>query len=173
MQRCCAPRTAGTAVPTFCSVWLSLRRAMSPIVRRGFYRRQLPHLQRDYRPHFVTFCTYGRWVLPEWARQIVLDCGLLGHNVTISLYVSVVMPDHVHMIFTPLVDREVREICSLARIVNAVKGASSHRINAKRNKREGRTGLAGRVFRSCAAIIGKSRCRGGVYSREPGAARLG
>src|SRR6266568_561465 len=52
----------GTAVPTFCSVWMSLRRAMSPIVRRGFYRRQLPHLQRDYRPHFVMFCTYGKWV---------------------------------------------------------------------------------------------------------------
>jgi len=107
---------------------------MSPIVRRGFYRRQLPHLQRDYRPHFVTFCTYGKWVLPEWARQIVLDCCLLGHNVTISLYVSVVMPDHVHMIFTPLVDREAREICSLVRIMNAVKGASSHRINATRGR---------------------------------------
>jgi REP element-mobilizing transposase RayT len=44
------------------------------------------------------------------------------------------MPDHVHMIFTPLVDLEVREICSLARIMNAIKGASSHRINATRGR---------------------------------------
>jgi len=30
-----------------------------------FYRRRLPHLQRDGKPHFVTFCTLQRWHLPE------------------------------------------------------------------------------------------------------------
>jgi len=99
-------------------------------MRRGSYRRQLPHLQRDYCPHFVTFCTYQRRVLPEVARQIVLDCCLHDHETTMSLYVSVVMPDHVHMIFTPLVNREAKEIYSLAQIMGAVKGASSHKINA-------------------------------------------
>jgi REP element-mobilizing transposase RayT len=39
------------------------------------------------------------------------------------------MPDHVHMIFTPLVSQEAQEIYSLASIMDAIKGASSHKIN--------------------------------------------
>ena len=39
------------------------------------------------------------------------------------------MPDHVHLIFTPLVDRAAMEVCSLAEIMDAIKGASAHRIN--------------------------------------------
>ena len=98
-------------------------------MRQAFYRRQLPHLQRDYRPHFVTFCTHQRWILPDFARQIVQDCCLHDNNVKMSLYVSVVMPDHVHMIFTPLINQETQEIHSLANIMDAIKGASSHKIN--------------------------------------------
>jgi hypothetical protein len=39
-----------------------------------FYRRNLPHLQRDAKPHFITFVTYQRWEMPGWARSIVLGC---------------------------------------------------------------------------------------------------
>jgi len=39
------------------------------------------------------------------------------------------MPDHVHLIFTPLIDCEAMEVYSLARIMDAIKGASAHRIN--------------------------------------------
>ncbi len=39
------------------------------------------------------------------------------------------MPDHVHMIFTPLVNTQAMEIYSLAEIMDAVKGASAHKIN--------------------------------------------
>ena len=39
------------------------------------------------------------------------------------------MPDHVHIIFTPLIDYDAREVCSLAEIMDAIKGASAHRIN--------------------------------------------
>ena len=46
-----------------------------------------------------------------------------------ALYVSVVMPDHVHMIFSPLINQEAQEIYSLASIMDAIKGASSHEIN--------------------------------------------
>jgi len=45
------------------------------------------------------------------------------------LYVVAVMPDHVHMIFTPLVDDDELEVVSLARIMDAIKGASAHKIN--------------------------------------------
>jgi putative transposase len=39
------------------------------------------------------------------------------------------MPDHVHMIFVPLVDVEKSEVFSLARITKAIKGTSAHLIN--------------------------------------------
>ena len=47
------------------------------------------------------------------------------------------MPDHVHLIFTPLIDYEAMEVCSLASIMDAIKGASAHRIN-KALHRKGR-----------------------------------
>jgi len=39
------------------------------------------------------------------------------------------MPDHVHMIFTPLVNEEAMEVYSLGEIMDAVKGASAHKVN--------------------------------------------
>ncbi len=41
----------------------------------------------------------------------------------------VVMPDHVHLIFAPQIDRSRTKVYSLAEITNAIKGASSHAIN--------------------------------------------
>jgi REP element-mobilizing transposase RayT len=70
-----------------------------------------------------------KWTLPECAKQIVLDCCVHDHDRTMSLYVSLIMPDHVHMIFAPLVNQAAREIYSLAAIMDAIKGASSHKIN--------------------------------------------
>ncbi len=46
-----------------------------------------------------------------------------------DLQAVVVMPDHVHMIFTPLVNQEAQEVSSLAEIMDAIKGASAHKIN--------------------------------------------
>lgn len=95
----------------------------------AFYRRNLPHLPRDAKPHFLTFCTFRRWMLPEWARDIVMDCCVKAHGFTIDLYVAVVMPDHVHLIFVPEIDTTLREVYSLARIMKAIKGTSAHAIN--------------------------------------------
>jgi len=96
---------------------------------QAFYRRKLPHLQVDDRQHFVTFCTDRRWVLPECVRSIVLECCLHDNGSKYDLRVAVVMPDHVHLIFTPLVDRAAMEVCSLAKIMDGIKGASAHKIN--------------------------------------------
>jgi REP element-mobilizing transposase RayT len=74
--------------------------------------------------------------LPACARQITLDCCLHEHESTIDLNVVVVMPDHVHLIFTPLIDRELCELVSLRRVTKAIKGASAHLIN----RRLGRSG---------------------------------
>jgi len=103
---------------------------------QAFYRRRLPHFQKDDVPHFVTFCTYRRWILPERIRSIVLESCLHDNGTKFDLRVAIAMPDHVHMIFTPRVDMQAMEVCSLAEIMDAVKGASAHRIN----KMLGRTG---------------------------------
>jgi REP-associated tyrosine transposase len=96
---------------------------------QAFYRRQLPHLQVDDKQHFVTFCTDRRWIPPSIIRSLVLDSWLHDNGKKFDLRVAVVMPDHVHIIFTPLIDYEAREVCSLAEIMDAIKGASAHRIN--------------------------------------------
>ena len=96
---------------------------------QAFYRRQLPHLQCDDKPHFVTFCTAQRWILPQRIRVVVLESCLHDDGEKFDLRVAVVMPDHVHMIFTPLVNTRAMEVYSLAEIMDAVKGASAHRIN--------------------------------------------
>ena len=95
-----------------------------------FYRRDLPHLQRDdYKPHFVTFVTKNRRILPDWARQIVLDCCMHDHEKRYNLRVAVVMPDHVHLILTPLTDGIGRRIFPLPEIMKAIKGTSSHTVS--------------------------------------------
>ena len=95
-----------------------------------FYRRNLPHLQRDFKPHFITFVTKFRWILPDWARDMALTLCLHDHGKRYELYVAVVMPDHVHMILTPLIDRQ-QEIVSLIAIMRAIKGASGRAINQR------------------------------------------
>jgi REP element-mobilizing transposase RayT len=98
-------------------------------VPKAFYRRQLPHLQRHGKPHFLTFCTNQRWILPEGIRSIVLECCLHDEGIKTNIQVVVVMPDHVHMIFTPLVNQRAMEVYSLAEITDAIKGASAHKVN--------------------------------------------
>ena len=99
-----------------------------------FYRRNLPHMQRDYTAHFITFCTKFRRVLPEWARDLVLGCCLHDHERRYRLRVAVVMPDHVHVVLTPLIDESRCTIISLVEIMRSMKGASARRINQKNGK---------------------------------------
>jgi REP element-mobilizing transposase RayT len=96
-----------------------------------FYRRNLPHLQRDFKPHFITFVTKFRWILPDWARDVVLSSCCHDHRIQYELYVTVVMPDHVHLILTPRIDESAKEIVSLVEIMRAIKGASAHMINRR------------------------------------------
>jgi putative transposase len=94
-----------------------------------FYRRNLPHLQRDGKRHFVTFVTKGRWILPEWARDIVLECICHDHTVRYDLDAAVVMPDHAHLVLIPGTDEQRRRVMPLFEIMKAIKGASARKIN--------------------------------------------
>jgi REP element-mobilizing transposase RayT len=91
-------------------------------------------LQRDFRPHFITFVTKFRWTLPDWARDIALSSCCHDHRKKYELYVAVVMPDHVHLILTPLVNAPQNAIFSLVEIMRVIKSASAHRINRHLDK---------------------------------------
>jgi putative transposase len=101
-----------------------------------FCRRRLPHLQRDSKPHFVTFCTFQHWRLPDNAREIVLNSCLHDKDTRYNLRVIVVMPDHVHLILTPLLNEKEQMAWPMPKIMDAIKGASAHLIN-KTMSREG------------------------------------
>jgi len=99
-----------------------------------FYRCNLPHLQKDFSPHFITFTTKFRWILPPLARDIVISSCCHDHRKQYELYVALVMPDHVHMILTPLIDAQKREVRSLVEIMRTIKSASAHLINRRLNR---------------------------------------
>jgi REP element-mobilizing transposase RayT len=90
--------------------------------------KHLPHYQSDYRTYFVTFVTRDRRVLPDVARDIALRHVLWDHGRRMTLHTAVIMPDHVHLLMTPLPDREGCCI-SLAMILQGIKGASARSIN--------------------------------------------
>jgi REP element-mobilizing transposase RayT len=94
-----------------------------------FYRRNLPHLQRDAKPHFITCVTKHRAELPVWSRAIVLGCCTHDHDVRYDLHPAVVMPDHVHLILTPLVDPARMQVVPLPEIMKALKSTAAHIIN--------------------------------------------
>jgi REP element-mobilizing transposase RayT len=94
-----------------------------------FYRRNLPHLQRDDKPHFITFVTKKRSQLPDWARDIVFHCCIHDHQKKYDLHVAVIMPDHVHLIPTPLIEAAKNRVVPLPEITKAIKSFSAHFIN--------------------------------------------
>lgn len=104
------------------------------------YRRHLPHLQKEDTPHFITFVTYQRWVLPESIRGLVFKHCLHEHHVKLQVHGVVIMPDHVHLIITPLEDGQGNPY-SLSEIMNGIKGTSAHSINKALNRK-------GRVWQS-------------------------
>src|SRR5436305_14275675 len=93
-----------------------------------FYRRNLPHIETPGGTYFVTCRTIGDLTLPPEARTLILNHCLFDNGKKIQLHAVVVMPNHVHLLFTPLQKKE-NEWFSLAEIMNSIKGASSHSVN--------------------------------------------
>jgi REP element-mobilizing transposase RayT len=97
------------------------------------YGRRLPHFQPDFKIIFTTFCTYLRWILPPDARTIVFDTCVAGNGLKFDLYGLVVMPDHVHLALVPTCGSQGP--VPMAETMQAIKGASAHRINNVLNRR--------------------------------------
>jgi REP element-mobilizing transposase RayT len=91
-------------------------------------RRNLPHIEECGRTYFITFrVRVGQ--IPEPARGIVLEACLFWDRKKCRVHACVVMPDHVHLLLTPLPTRDGRGVHSLAEIMHSVKGYSARRVN--------------------------------------------
>jgi len=69
------------------------------------YQRKLPHYQKEGRALFVTFRKGNRTPFPPKGRDAVMRHCLLDHGKRFQLHAAVVMPDHVHLLLTPLRDQ--------------------------------------------------------------------
>jgi REP element-mobilizing transposase RayT len=108
-------------------------------------------------------------VLTPGARDIVLNTCLFGNGKLFTLHAAIVMPDHVHLLLTPLADQE--RLISVPEIMQAIKGASAHRIN-KYLGRKGRVWQEesfDRAMREVEKCEGKNR----VHSEQSGARGTG
>ena len=92
------------------------------------YRRRLPHFQKFDRPLFVTFCKLLHNHFSERARDLVLKHCIHDHGRRIDLHAAVIMPDHVHMLFTLLRDERGWPY-PMQKILKMIKGTSARDIN--------------------------------------------
>jgi REP element-mobilizing transposase RayT len=92
------------------------------------YWRRLPHYQKDDRAVFVTFCCGCLDPLPEAVRDIVVRHCLHDQGTKAAIHAVVVMPDHVHLLLTPLRDLD-GNLYSLVEILQGIKSASAHSLN--------------------------------------------
>lgn len=63
----------------------------------------------------------------------MIETLLRGNEKLFHLYCLIVMPDHVHVLLTPIVDDT--GTVSIPRIMQTIKGASSHKINKLLNRK--------------------------------------
>jgi REP element-mobilizing transposase RayT len=77
---------------------------------------------------FVTFRKLFKQPLPPFARTLVFEHCLYEDGKKIDLDAVVVMPDHVHLLFTPRHDPEGWPF-SLPQIMKGLKGASARSVN--------------------------------------------
>jgi REP element-mobilizing transposase RayT len=103
--------------------------AKSPAVDRNYeYRRRLPHFQKPGQAIFVTFCKLDPEPFSPRARDLVLRHCLHDHGQLISLHAVVVMPEHVHLLLTPMEDEQGWPN-ALPAILKRIKGVSARSVN--------------------------------------------
>ena len=101
---------------------------MMVTARKYDYRRRLPHYKKSDRPLFVTFRKSTQGPFSPEARDVVLEHCLRGNAIKFHLHAAVVMPEHVHLLLTPLRDADGWPY-ELFKILRLIKGASAHSVN--------------------------------------------
>lgn len=96
------------------------------------YRRNLPHWEAGGRTYFVTFRVRQGELSPH-ERRVVLDACKHWHGERMLLDLAVAMPDHVHMLLSPLAKPD-GDWWALASILQSIKGYSAKVINEHRGE---------------------------------------
>ena len=94
----------------------------------------MPHIQAEDKTYAISFSSKDRWTLPESVRGKILEHCRHDHGWKRFLPAAVVMPDHVHLLLTPLKD-EGGNSYGLAEIMSGIKGASAHSVNRMLGRR--------------------------------------
>ena len=98
-----------------------------------YRRRNLPHFERPWAKYAITFGTRNHRQLSEKARDIVLESVLRWKDRRYELYAASVMPDHVHLLIEPMVERQDDSgqsvFFSLSKILHSIKSFTASRIN--------------------------------------------
>ena len=93
-------------------------------------RRNLPHWELPGSTYFITF-RLKSGILTEVERIIVLDAIKHFHQIRYWVLVTVVMPNHGHLILKPIVFESNMEY-PLSKILQGIKGFSARVINKSR-----------------------------------------
>jgi putative transposase len=96
--------------------------------RKYDYHRKLPHYQKAGRAIFITFCKGNRIPFSSRARDVILQHCLYDNGKRYELHAAVVMPDHVHLLLTPMRDDKGWPY-ALPLILKLLKGTSARTIN--------------------------------------------
>jgi REP element-mobilizing transposase RayT len=96
--------------------------------RKYEYHRNLPHYQKVGRVLFITFCKANQIPFTPEARDAILEHCLHDHGKRYDLQAAVVMPDHVHLLLSPLRDEKGWPY-SLPVILKQLKGTSARSVN--------------------------------------------
>jgi len=92
------------------------------------YRRMLPHYQKAGRALFITFCKLMPPPFTAGDRDVILQHCLHDNGKRYSLHAAVVMPEHVHLLPSPLLNEEGWPY-GLPAILKMIKGTSARSVN--------------------------------------------
>ena len=97
------------------------------------YKRRLPHFERPWAKYMVTFTTVGDLSLFSRSGTSRLKPFCMMRAEKYELYAACVMPDHVHLLLEPQIERQDAQskpcFYALDDILQTLKSVSSHRIN--------------------------------------------
>jgi RecG-like helicase/REP element-mobilizing transposase RayT len=98
-----------------------------------YTKRSLPRFERPWAKYAITFATRNHRQLSEKARDVVLESLLRWKDQRYELFGACVMPDHVHLLIEPMIEREDDSgkpiFFGLSKILRSIKSFTANRIN--------------------------------------------
>ena len=100
----------------------------SSVLPKDEYRRRMPHNQTSDRPIFITFRKLTQSPFSWQARSAILQHCLRDGGKKYELHAAVVMPDHLHLLLTPLRDGNGGP-SRVTEILKLIQGVSARSVN--------------------------------------------